>query len=175
MNVMSTARGAAVAKVGIVGAGFLLGAFVVLRTGGFPIAVDFGGWRALRLLAIPPMLVGAVVGLRCVFDFAWTGLGTPAPIDPPRHLVVVGFYRYVRNPMYVGFAAMLLFGWVAFLPFDWLGVVAAAVILGGVHLFVRLYEEPTLRRLFGAEYEEYCANVPRWLPRLTPWRAAVSL
>jgi protein-S-isoprenylcysteine O-methyltransferase Ste14 len=173
MNVMLGSRATALAKISIVGTFFVLGTFLVMRIVRFPIAVDFGGWRALRLLAIPPMLVGALVGLRCVFDFAWTGLGTPAPIDPPRHLVVVGFYRYVRNPMYVGYAAMLLFGWVAFLPFVWLGVMAATVVLGGVHLFVRLYEEPTLRRLFGAEYEEYCANVPRWLPRLTPWRAAV--
>ena len=90
---------------------------------------------------------GAGIYLWCAYDFAVKGLGTPAPIDRPRVLVVKGLYRFTRNPMYIGVAAML------------------AVLLG-FHVFVRLYEELTLRRLFGAQYEGYCRAVPRWLPRL---------
>jgi len=83
--------------------------------------------------------------------------------------VVIGFYRYVRNRMYVGFAA----GWIGlWIVFGHANPVAIAVVVAvgiGVHLFVILYEEPTLRRQFGAEYEEYCRNVPRWWPRLRGW------
>ncbi len=89
---------------------------------------------------------------------------------PPKRLVAVGFYRYVRNPMYVGF----LTGWTGlWVVFGWATTMAlevAAVAVIAVALFVRLYEEPTLRRMFGAEYEEYCRNVPRWLPRVRPWK-----
>ncbi len=100
--------------------------------------------------------------------FALQGLGTPAPILPTRHLVVTGFFRHVRNPMYVAVASLILgqalvFGSVPVLEYG----IAVAV---GFSVFVRLYEEPALRRSFGVEYEEYCANVPRWIPRLRPWR-----
>lgn len=100
--------------------------------------------------------------------FAVEGLGTPAPFAPPKHLVVGGLYRYVRNPMYVAIAAAvagqgLLLGQ---------PVLYAALAVGAIPVvaFVRLYEEPVLARKFGADYEEYRRNVPRWLPRPTPWR-----
>jgi protein-S-isoprenylcysteine O-methyltransferase Ste14 len=137
------------------------------------------GWLGLRAeiarearwrwLAAIPSILGFSVALRCVWDFGWTGRGTPAPIAPPQKLVVVGFYRYVRNPMYVGFAAGWIGLWIVFghaNPVVLAAVVAAAL---GVHLFVILYEEPTLRKKFGADYLEYCRNVRRWWPRLHGW------
>jgi protein-S-isoprenylcysteine O-methyltransferase Ste14 len=114
-------------------------------------------------------VLGFAVALRCVWDFGWTGHGTPAPIAPPQRLVVVGFYRHVRNPMYVGFAAGWIGLWIVFGHANLLSIAAVAAVALGVHLFVILYEEPTLRRTFGAEYEEYCRNVRRWWPRLKAW------
>jgi protein-S-isoprenylcysteine O-methyltransferase Ste14 len=91
-------------------------------------------------------------------------------VAPPQRLVVVGFYRYVRNPMYVGFFAGWAGLWTIFGRFSWPALGITAVAIAGVAVFVLLYEEPVLRKKFGADYEEYCRNVPRWLPRLHPWR-----
>jgi protein-S-isoprenylcysteine O-methyltransferase Ste14 len=103
--------------------------------------------------------------------FALQGLGTPAPIAPTRNLVVTGLYRYVRNPMYVSVLAVILGQ--ALLFGDWRLMVYGAVFWIACHLFVLAYEEPTLQRTFGVEYEAFRANVPRWIPRLTPWRATL--
>jgi protein-S-isoprenylcysteine O-methyltransferase Ste14 len=105
---------------------------------------------------------GAVVALWCVSTFVWIGKGTPAPFDPPRRLVIRGPYRFVRNPMYMG-AGLALAGAALFYES------APLLVYGGIflfvsHLFVMLYEEPTLRRTFGAEYEAYCHRVRRWWP-----------
>ncbi len=168
---MQHSRAWAVTKVAMMAALFIAGFFIYLPwwRGVLHLTVNFHGWHALRLLGLVPLLAGAMVGLRCVFDFAWTGRGTPAPIDPPRRLVVRGFYAYVRNPMYLGFALAILGAWVVFGAGRWLALICAAVLVAGVDLFVRFYEEPTLRRKFGADYEKYCRNVPRWRPRLKPW------
>ena len=99
--------------------------------------------------------------------FVRDGAGTPAPIYPTDRLVVTGLYRYVRNPMYVGVAAAI-FGQALLLGSAALLVYGLAVSLG-FHLFVRLYEEPTLHRRYGGQFAAYCAGVRRWLPRLTPW------
>ena len=129
--------------------------------------VGTAGWR---WIAAVPSVLGFAVALRCVWDFGRTGRGTPAPIAPPQRLVVVGFYRYVRNPMYVGFISGWVGLWVVFGRASLIAVTIAVVVIVGVAVFVRLYEEPTLRRMFGAEYEEYCRNVPRWIPRVYPWK-----
>ncbi len=137
--------------------------------------VELSGPARWRWLGAVPSILGFAVALRCVWDFGWTGHGTPAPIAPPQRLVVVGFYRYVRNPMYVGFAAGWIGLWIVFghaNPVAIAGVAAAAL---GVHLFVLFYEEPTLRKKFGADYLEYCRNVNRWLPRLRGWDQANSI
>ena len=132
-------------------------------------------WRfASPLLGFFPFrIIGALMitaGLPVLLDsfarFAIKGMGTPAPVAPPQHLVVTGLYRHVRNPMYVAvslliFGQGLLFGSVPVLE---LGV----VVWLGFFAFVVFYEEPALRRKFGKEYEEFCARVPRWIPRLKP-------
>jgi len=131
--------------------------------------VDTFGATRWRWIAAVPSVLGFAVALRCIWDFGWTGHGTPAPIAPPQKLVVVGFYRYVRNPMYVGFFVGWLGLWVVFGRANRTALTVALVAVVGVALFVQLYEEPTLRKMFGAEYEEYCRNVRRWLPRLRAW------
>ncbi len=128
--------------------------------------VGFTPFRAIGALLIA---AGIPILLESFGRFALEGVGTPAPVFPTRHLVVKGFYRYVRNPMYVAGLSVvlgqaLLFGDVrilAYALFAWMAM----------HVFVLTYEEPTLRKTFGAEYENFCAHVPRWIPRFTPWRA----
>ncbi|HUH98116.1 MAG TPA: isoprenylcysteine carboxylmethyltransferase family protein [Anaerolineales bacterium] len=122
-----------------------------------------------RFLGIVPLVCGACLSLYCIFAFAWTGLGTPAPFDPPRTLVIKGLYRYVRNPMYWG-AFLILVGQWALFGVGWNTVIYIACFAGLTHLFVYFYEEPTLRQKFNRDYSDYCRNVPRWLPRLKPWK-----
>jgi protein-S-isoprenylcysteine O-methyltransferase Ste14 len=122
-----------------------------------------------RWIAAVPSVLGFAVALRCIWDFGRTGHGTPAPFAPPQKLVVVGFYRYVRNPMYVGFFAGWMGLWMVFGRANAAVITLAFVAAVAVALFVRLYEEPTLRKMFGADYEKYCRNVPRWMPRVHAW------
>lgn len=105
---------------------------------------------------------GAVLALWCIVTFIVIGRGTPAPFDPPRRLVVVGPYRLVRNPMYIG-AALALAGAALFYE-SWalLGYCVAFAFV--THLFVVAYEEPTLRATFGSPYVRYCERVRRWRP-----------
>jgi protein-S-isoprenylcysteine O-methyltransferase Ste14 len=128
--------------------------------------VDMSSVARWRWLAAIVSIMGFAVACRCVWDFGWTGRGTPAPIAPPQRLVVVGFYRYVRNPMYVGFAAGWIGLWTVFGHADPVAIAGAAAAALGVHLFVIFYEEPTLRKKFGEDYLEYCRNVRRWWPRM---------
>jgi protein-S-isoprenylcysteine O-methyltransferase Ste14 len=120
-------------------------------------------WLGLALLAL-----GAVLLLETFARFSLQGRGTPAPLYPTERLVITGSYRFVRNPMYVAVVALIL---------------GQALLLGSlpvliygfcvwliVHAFVLAYEEPTLRRTFGEQYETYCSHVGRWLPRVSPWR-----
>ena len=110
-----------------------------------------------------PIVVGAGIYLWCVWDFATFGRGTPAPIDAPKRLVVRGLYRYLRNPMYVGVLTVII-GWCVFFGLSVLFAYFVAVA-AMFHLFVLFYEEPTLHRRFGSEYDNYCRSVHRWLPR----------
>ena len=128
----------------------------------------FLGFAAFRVIGALLIASSLPVLLESFARFALQGVGTPAPVLPPRHLVVKGFYRYVRNPMYVAILSLilgqaLLFGDIRLLEY-------AVFVWLAFHVFVSAYEEPTLRRTFGAEYETFCANVPRWIPRFTPWR-----
>ncbi len=131
--------------------------------------VAAAGEASWRWIAAIPSVIGFAIALRCVWDFGWTGRGTPAPIAPPQRLVVVGPYRYVRNPMYIGFAAGWIGLWIVFGHANWEAIAVAGLVGLGVHLFVFFYEEPTLRRSFDGEYVEYCRHVPRWWPRATAW------
>ena len=133
---------------------------------GFQLDTPTPGWRWLAAI---PSIFGFAMAVRCVWDFGHTGHGTPAPIAPPRRLVVVGFYRYVRNPMYVGFITGWIGLWIVFGRATLYVIAIACCVVFGVHLFILFYEEPTLRRAFGEEYKGYCRNVPRWIPRLHRW------
>jgi len=115
-------------------------------------------------LAFPLWAAGGIILLWSFWNFLIQGRGTPAPIDPPKELVVTGFYRYIRNPMYVGIFLILL-GHFLWFQSIWLLVYMVIAFLT-VHLFVILYEEPTLKRTFGAAYEGYIKRVPRWIPKL---------
>jgi protein-S-isoprenylcysteine O-methyltransferase Ste14 len=128
----------------------------------------FLGLEFTRWLGVLLIIVGVPGLVHSFGQFALKGLGTPAPIAPTEHLVVSGLYRYVRNPMYVAVTAVifgqaLLLGYVSLLIYG-------ALFWLATHLFVLAYEEPTLVETFGAEYERFRANVPRWIPRVTPWR-----
>jgi protein-S-isoprenylcysteine O-methyltransferase Ste14 len=107
---------------------------------------------------------GAAIALWCILSFVVLGRGTPAPFDPPRRLVVRGPYRYVRNPMYLG-AGLALAGAALFYETGRLWAYAGAFLVL-MHLFVVLYEEPTLRQAFGEDYEAYCRRVHRWRPNM---------
>ena len=151
--------------------------FLVVAPGTLAVAVP---WYLTHWQVAPPLfpiarVLGAaliVAGVPVLLDsfarFALQGLGTPAPVMPPRRLVVTGFYRHVRNPMYVAVTALiagqgLLFGSVAVLQYG-------AIVWAAFFLFVLAYEEPVLSEQFADEYGRYRANVRRWWPRLTPWR-----
>jgi protein-S-isoprenylcysteine O-methyltransferase Ste14 len=120
----------------------------------------------IRLVGALLILAGAVVLVHAFVRFVVEGFGTPVPIAPPERLVVGGFYRYVRNPMYVAVLASIIGQAMLLGRFDLL--VHAGAVAVAVTAFVRWYEEPLLRRRFGAEYDAYRAAVPGWLPRLRP-------
>jgi protein-S-isoprenylcysteine O-methyltransferase Ste14 len=125
------------------------------------------GFWTIQFLGVLILAGSIMVLLEAFARFALQGIGTPAPVAPTRHLVVTGLYRYVRNPMYVAVVSAVLgqsmilgnLSLVLYAALSWLVT----------HLFVLSYEEPTLRKNFGDEYAEFCANVPRWIPRLRPW------
>lgn len=109
------------------------------------------------------LVAGGVAALAWSFArFVREGRGTPAPYDPPRALVRGGLYRWSRNPMYVAVVATAL-GVAALHAAPRVAAYASLLAVAFV-LRVRLVEEPQLRRRFGATYDAYCAEVPRWLP-----------
>ena len=130
--------------------------------------VPFFGLELTRAIGGILIIAGALGLVDSFARFALQGLGTPAPIAPTQKLVVTGLYRYVRNPMYVAVVAAILGQAVLFGA--WGLILYGALFWLACHAFVVVYEEPTLERTFGAEYESFRANVPRWLPRFTPWR-----
>ncbi|MDH3646587.1 MAG: isoprenylcysteine carboxylmethyltransferase family protein [Gammaproteobacteria bacterium] len=118
----------------------------------------------LFLFAAPFFVVGVAIYVWTVWDFAVSGRATPAPIDAPKTLVSRGLYRFVRNPMYLGVLCVIL-GWAIWYRSGEL-VLYMAVVWSCFHLFVVLYEERHLRRIFGDQYVAYRERVGRWLPRL---------
>jgi protein-S-isoprenylcysteine O-methyltransferase Ste14 len=132
------------------------------------IAPPFFGIEALRWVGVALIVLGLLPLLSSFARFTWDGLGTPAPIAPPTNLVVTGFYRRVRNPIYIALLIILLGEALVFGD--------ERVALWGVLFWlftfavVVIQEEPTLREQFGEEYRTYCKNVPRWVPRITPYK-----
>lgn len=128
----------------------------------------WGGWRydlwPADVLGWAMIGAGAGLYLWCAWWFTFMGEGTPAPIDPPKKLVGQGPYRICRNPMYVAVVTVLLGESICFGAPVLLGL--AVLVFTAFHAFVRFYEEPHLRGVFGEEYERFCAAVPRW-----PWGA----
>ena len=116
-----------------------------------------------RFFGLIPILIGVMLYVWCAWCFTFIGKGTPAPFDPPKKLVVKGPYRYVRNPIYV-FVALTLTGEAIFFETTILVLYAALVVMI-FHLWVVVYEEPTLKRKFGESYANYCEQVSRWFPR----------
>ena len=119
-------------------------------------------WSTAQYLSFLLMAVGSAVLIKCIWDFAAVGRGTLSFVDAPKKLVIVGLYRYVRNPMYIGVLLVLLgeIMWFKSVPLleytaGWFAVVNLAVLL---------YEEPTLRHRFGESYDRYCRSVHRWWP-----------
>lgn len=154
--------------------------FLVLAPGATAVLIPWllTGWHAhvppppaaLRLAGLGLVLVGAAILLSAFARFVLEGRGTPAPVAPTKHLVVGGLYRYVRNPMYLAVAATiigqaLLLGRLELLAY-------AGVFLGTTAAFAHWYEEPTLLRQYGPDYEQYRRAVPGWWPRLRPWTAS---
>ena len=121
---------------------------------------ELGGVGVLGALAIA---IGTAGYLSCAWNFAYRGLGTPAPLDPPKTLIVQGLNRYIRNPMYVSVLLVIL-GQAALFRAPLL-VLYGAFMWTCAHLFVVFYEEATLRKTFGPQYDEYRKRVPRWMPK----------
>ena len=122
----------------------------------------------LQAPGIMVMCLGAISLLWCVRDFYLLGKGTLAPWDPTKKLVVVGLYRFMRNPMYIS-VLIVVFGWSLYFlsPILLLYDVALAI---GFHIRIVRNEEPLLKQQFGEQWEIYAQEVPRWLPRRTPWK-----
>ena len=124
-------------------------------------------WLPLRVGGSILLAVGVVALLQAFLRFVVEGFGTPAPVAPTERLVVGGLYRYVRNPMYLAVAAIIV-GQALLLGQPNLLLYAGAFAVA-VAAFVHWYEEPTLRRRFGEQYEAYRRAVPAWRPRREPW------
>lgn len=130
---------------------------------GWQIPQPIAWWRYLGLVLI---VAGAYPFFDSIARFVREGQGTPEPLHPTEKLVVSGLYRYVRNPMYLGVITMIT-GQAVF--FANLHLADYALIAWCVmHCFVLVYEEPTLRARYGEEYADFCRDVGRWIPRLTP-------
>jgi len=131
-------------------------------------ALPIVGARLPALVGVLLIWLGLTLFVKTVSLFVRVGEGTLAPWDPTSKLVVRGPYRHVRNPMISGVLFVLL-GEAAVLGCPAL-VIWAAAFLAVNAVYMPLVEEPGLRRRFGEEYDTYQANVPRWFPRLRPWR-----
>jgi protein-S-isoprenylcysteine O-methyltransferase Ste14 len=126
-------------------------------------------WLPAQAFGFVLLAAGAAVLIDSFARFSLQGFGTPAPVLPTTRLIVGGLYRYVRNPMYVSVLALILGQGIIFANVSLLEYFIAVWI--AFHLFVTLYEEPTLRRAYGGDYDRFCRNVPRWIPR---WPKATS-
>ncbi len=151
----------------VMGPGIVVGLIPWLLTG-WQVREPAPYWAPMRVLGVILLVAGLIVLVQAFVRFVVEGFGTPIPVAAPDRLVVGGLYRYVRNPMYVAILAAIV-GQALLLGRLGLLLYAAAVWTISA-AFVRWYEEPTLTRRFGAEYEAYRRAVPAWWPRLRPWK-----
>lgn len=126
------------------------------------------GRLPFRIIGILLIAVGVTFLMHSFARFVIEGRGTPAPVAPTETLVVGGVYRYVRNPMYLAVVTIIVGQWL--LLGQTAVLIYAAIIWAMTASFVRVYEEPTLAKRYGGQYDRYRRAVPGWLPRLTPWR-----
>jgi len=126
-----------------------------------------GQFSYIQLLGFIPIILGALMILWCYWHFVFHGKGTPVHFKPPKRVVIKGLYRFVRNPMLIGFDLI----WVGnSIFYQSLKLFLYTVIVHGFFIFLVLIEEQMLESRFGDSYKRYCDNVPRWIPRLTPYR-----
>ncbi len=144
-----------------------VGVLAPMWISGWRVHASFPGSAAIRVTGVVLIVIGAAILLECFARFVIEGLGTPAPVYPTRHLVMRGWYRFVRNPMYLAVLAAI-FGQALLFADGWLVLYGFGCWLV-THCFVIGYEEPTLLRSFPEEYQRYRQHVPRWIPRLSPW------
>jgi protein-S-isoprenylcysteine O-methyltransferase Ste14 len=128
-------------------------------------------WRAVQAIGVVLIVAGLIPLIHAFVQFAKAG-GTPMPAAPTQRLVVTGFNRYLRNPMYAGLVLAIIGQALLFASLGLLLYAAAVWLITAS--FVRWYEEPTLTRQFGADYLAYRHNVPAWWPRLRPWTPHTS-
>jgi len=124
------------------------------------------GWRVPQAVGVLLIVAGSIPPVHAFVEFVRAG-GTPMPVAPTQRLVVSGFNRYVRNPMYAGLLVVILGQALLFVRLDL--VLYALIVWVITASFVRWYEEPTLTRQYGEQYVAYKSNVPAWIPRLRPW------
>ena len=120
-----------------------------------------------RYFGLAPIVLGVVVCIFCSGSFVLVGKGTPIPFTPTKELIVTGFYRFVRNPLYI--AGVFVLAGEALL-FQSLGIFIYCLVMFGIFNFHVHMEETLLEDKFGETYERYRKAVPRWIPRLTPYR-----
>ena len=155
----------AVARSVVYATGFvLLWAWVVASVRPFDDRISLTFPEPVRSGGAIVAVAGGALTLACIAAFALVGRGTPAPFDAPREFVAVGPYRWLRNPMYLGAAGVILgAGLIIGSPS---AVAVSPFFIGVTHLFVVIYEEPTLERRFGESYRRYKKSVNRWIPRI---------
>jgi protein-S-isoprenylcysteine O-methyltransferase Ste14 len=161
------ARAALGSAAFFVAAPFIVGGYIPWKLTGWTVDYASGAWIPIQIIGAVIAFGGAVALVSAFVRFVVEGLGTPAPVAPTEYLVIGGLYRYVRNPMYLAVGATILGQALLFGSLEsvfYLGVYAACVVA-----FVHGYEEPTLLRSFGDEYEAYRRAVPGWWPRRRPW------
>ena len=169
LKLVRKARAAAASLVFLVVAPGVIAGLVPWSLTGWHLRGPLPYWLPLWIGGLILVAAGVLVLVQAFARFVAEGLGTPAPVAPTQRLVVGGLYRYVRNPMYLAVAAIILGQALALSQLILLPYAAAFAV--AVASFVRWYEEPTLRRQFGEQYETYRRAVPAWWPRREPWDA----
>jgi len=115
-------------------------------------------------LAFPFWIFGTAIILQCSVDIIRRGRGTPAHLDPPRELLLRGWYRHVRNPIYLG-ALIVQVGYIIWFG-SALAILYTVLFFLAFHFLIIVVEEPILKNTFGTAYKDYQKRVPRWVPRI---------